>query len=276
LPKSAVALLTDVLSDEEARVPAFGMDNALRLPFPVAAKTGTSRAYVDNWTVGFTAERTVAVWAGNFDGVPMHKVSGISGAGPIFARILALSMRGLTPRPLVQRGRFQHVLVCALSGQRATAHCPSAVEEVFLPGTAPHDDCHMHRESGVGPARHRVLDVGPDFYAWARTQGWQAGPWPDEAPTGGAAELLTPEDGDEYLLEADVPRSAQSIPVRVRPPPGAQRLELRTEDGAIVPLLPPFTGQLPARAGRHRVEVWAPGGAVALASAQYLVRGAER
>jgi penicillin-binding protein 1C len=48
LPPDAVALLTDVMSDEVARAPAFGLDNALRLPFPVAAKTGTSRAYVDN------------------------------------------------------------------------------------------------------------------------------------------------------------------------------------------------------------------------------------
>ncbi len=274
LPKDVVALLTDVLSDEAARAPAFGLDNALRLSFPVAAKTGTSRAYVDNWTVGFTAERTVAVWAGNFDGVPMHKVSGISGAGPIFARVLALAMRGIRAQPLLDRSRFEHVRVCALSGRRAGAHCPSAVEEVFLAGTAPTEDCPMHRESGVGTLRRPVLDVGPDFYAWARTQGWQAGPWPDEERGGGGAELLSPEDGDEYLVEAGVPASAQSIPVRIRPPPGAVRLELRTDDGQVLPLTPPFTGRLPARAGRHRVELWVPGGAASLASAEYQVRGA--
>ena len=276
LPADSVALLTDVLSDEVARAPAFGLDNALRLPFPVAAKTGTSRAYVDNWTVGFTAERTVAVWAGNFDGVPMHKVSGISGAGPIFARILALAMRGLPARPLVDRSRFQRVRVCALSGQRASRHCPSAVQDVFLPGTAPREECSMHRESGNGPARHAVLDVGPDFYAWARTMGWQAGPWPEEAHAAGAGELLSPEDGDEYLVEAGLPDSAQSIPVRVRPPPGAQRLEVRTEEGLVLQLVPPFTGRLPARPGRHRVELWLPGGTQALASAEYQVKGGAR
>jgi penicillin-binding protein 1C len=273
LPKEAVALLTDILSDEAARAPAFGLDNALRLPFPVAAKTGTSRAYVDNWTVGFTKARTVAVWAGNFDGVPMHKVSGISGAGPIFAHLMLLAMRGQPQSPLVDRGRFEHVRVCALSGQRAGAHCPSAVEEVFLPGTAPQEDCHMHRESGVGVAQREVLDVGPDFYAWARTQGWQAGPWPDAANGPGGAQLLAPEDGDEYLLEAGVPLSAQSIPVRIRPPPGVLRLELRTDEGGVLALLPPFVARLPARAGRHRVEVWLPGGTTALASAAYQVRG---
>ena len=277
LPRDAVALLTDVLADEDARAPAFGLDNALRLPFPVAAKTGTSRAYVDNWTVGFTRERTVAVWAGNFDGTPMHRVSGISGAGPIFARIMTLAMRGIRPEPLVDRSRFERVRVCALSGRRAGPHCPSAVDELFLPGTAPHEDCEMHRTSGFAGARRPVLDVGPEFYAWARTQGWQAGPWPAAGEAGsGGGELLAPADGDEYLLESGLPLAAQSIPVRVRPPPGVLRLELRTDTGQVVALGPPFTGQLPARSGRHRVELWAPGGSAPLAAAEYRVHGGGR
>ena len=135
----------------------------------------------------------------------------------------------------------------------------------------------MHREGGPADARHEVLDVGPDFYAWARTQGLEAGPWPDEGqPHGHGGQLLSPEDGDAYLLEAGVPLSAQSIPVRVRPPAGVARLELRTEDGRVWPLAPPFTGRLPARAGRHRVELWAPGGTAALASAEYQVEGGQR
>jgi len=277
LPPEAVALLTDILADEAARAPAFGLDNALRLPFPVAAKTGTSRAYVDNWTVGFTAERTVAVWAGNFDGTPMHRVSGISGAGPVFARILAAAMRGVRPQPLLDRGRFERVRVCALSGRRAGPHCPSAVEEVFLPGTAPTDDCGMHRIAGPPEARRPVLDVGPGFYAWARTQGWQAGPWPDDGPgPGGQGALLAPSDGDEYLLESGLPPRAQSIPVRVRPPRGVLRLELRADGKKVLELEPPFTGRLPALAGQHRVELWVPGAEAPLAVAEYRVLGGGR
>ena len=140
-----MALLTDLLSDEGARAPAFGLDNALRLPFPVAAKTGTSRAYVDNWTVGFTRERTVAVWVGNFDGRPMQRVSGITGAGPLFARVMRRAMAGLRPAPLVDRTRFERVRICPLSGHRAGEACPGSYEEVFLPGTAPTEPCAMHR-----------------------------------------------------------------------------------------------------------------------------------
>jgi len=278
LPADAVALLTDILADEPARAPAFGLDNALRLPFPVAAKTGTSHAFVDNWTVGYTAERTVAVWAGNFDGHPMRGVSGISGAAPIFSRVMERAMRGIAPRPLVDRSTFQRARVCTLSGAAAGPACPSSVDESFLPGTAPALPCPMHRHAGPGG-----LDVGPEFYGWAAAEGIDGGPRATSAPAHGpgtAAEaarepgnIVLPADGDEYLLDAGLPARAQSIPVRIRPPAGAARVELRQEDGAVLALEAPFAGRLPARPGRHRVELWVPGGSGPVARATYQVRG---
>lgn len=269
LPAPAVALLTDILSDETARAPAFGLSNALRLPFPVAAKTGTSRAYVDNWAAGYTAERTVAVWVGSFDGAPMRGVSGISGAGPVFARVMVRAMRGISPAPLRDRSRFERARVCALSGRRAGAACPGAIEEVFLPGTAPSEPCAMHRRGQAGAE----LDVGPEYYAWARAEGIAAGPRAGEGvAAGGEARLLLPRDGDEYLVEAGFPEGAQEIPVRVQAPPGVSRVEVRTGDGAVT-LAPPFTGRLPARPGRHRVEVWLPGARAPAAAATYVVLG---
>lgn len=270
LPESAVELLTDILADEAARAPAFGLDNALRLPFPVAAKTGTSHAFVDNWTIGFTAERTVAVWAGNFDGRPMRGVSGISGAAPIFARVMARAMRGVAPRPLLDRGLFASARVCALSGGRAGPSCRSTVDEIFLPGTVPLDPCPMHRHDGPGG-----LDVGPEFYGWAAAEGIDGGPRAAarEGRDAEAGGIVLPADGDEYLVEAGLPGRSQSIPVRIRPPAGATRVELRAEDGSVLQLEPPFSGRLPARPGRHRVELWVPGGGAPVATATYRVRG---
>jgi penicillin-binding protein 1C len=278
LPAPAVTLLTDILSDEAARAPAFGLDNALRLPFRVAAKTGTSRAYVDNWTVGFTAQRTVAVWAGNFDGRPMRGVSGITGAAPIFGRLMARAMRGLPPQPLVEPGRFEHARICAFSGKRAGHACPSAIEERFLAGTAPAERCTMHRNlvRGEGEVEATVLDVGPAFYSWARAEGLEAGPWLEgeaREPAADAVRILLPGDGDEYLLEAGLPAESQAVPLRLRVPATTRRLEARTDDGTVVPLEPPFVARLTARPGWRRVEIWAPSGAAPLASARFLVHG---
>jgi penicillin-binding protein 1C len=267
LPPAAAALLTDILADEAARAPAFGRDNALRLPFPVAAKTGTSRAHVDNWTAGYTRERTVAVWVGNFDGTPMRGVSGITGAGPLFKRVMLLAMRGLTPAPLVDRAQFDPARICALSGALAGPHCPGALEERFLPGSAPTAPCPMHRQGSR-------LDVGPEYYAWARAEGLEAGPAHCDATGGGApgARLLMPADGDEYLLEPDLPAEAQSIPVRALPPAGVERLELRLDDGTRLVLGPPFAGRIPAVAGAHRLELHVPGASGPAAVARYRVR----
>jgi penicillin-binding protein 1C len=77
-----------MLSDPHARAKAFGVDSVLNLPFPVAVKTGTSSNYRDTWTVGFTTDYTVATWVGNFDGEPMRQVSGVTGAAPLWNRIM--------------------------------------------------------------------------------------------------------------------------------------------------------------------------------------------
>lgn len=75
--------VADILSDNQARVLTFGPHSPLRMPFRVAIKTGTSTNYRDNWTIGYTPEFTVGVWAGNFEGQPMDDVSGVTGAAPI-------------------------------------------------------------------------------------------------------------------------------------------------------------------------------------------------
>ena len=64
--------ITDILSDPEARAYTFGRGSNLEFPFPVAVKTGTSQAYHDNWTIGYTRDVTVGVWVGNFDRTPLR------------------------------------------------------------------------------------------------------------------------------------------------------------------------------------------------------------
>ena len=56
----------------------------MRLPYQCAVKTGTSKDFRDNWTVGFTRYLVAGVWAGNNDGQPMRHADGITGAGPIW------------------------------------------------------------------------------------------------------------------------------------------------------------------------------------------------
>ena len=81
---AAAFQVTDILSDNAARTPMFGAASPLKLSRPAAAKTGTTDDFRDNWTVGYLRPLVTGVWAGNTDGHPMKKVSGIAGAAPIW------------------------------------------------------------------------------------------------------------------------------------------------------------------------------------------------
>ena len=84
LTPEAAFLVTDILSDNDARAAMFGNVGQLRLSRPAAVKTGTTTDFRDNWTIGYTRFLVAGVWAGNSDGRPMRNISGITGAAPIW------------------------------------------------------------------------------------------------------------------------------------------------------------------------------------------------
>lgn len=138
-------IITDILLDNDARIPAFGAGSVLSLPFPCAVKTGTSGNFRDNWAIGYTPHYTVGVWVGNFDGKPMRNVSGVSGAGPLFRDImLLLQERERTPNSnfTMPEGLIE-VYVCPHSGMLAGSSCPARIKEIFIKGTEPKKICNL-------------------------------------------------------------------------------------------------------------------------------------
>ncbi|MFO0748769.1 MAG: penicillin-binding transpeptidase domain-containing protein [Myxococcota bacterium] len=88
--RDAALEILDILSDDRARGIGFGHGGPLALAYRVAAKTGTSSDYRDNWAFGVTPDYTVGVWVGNFDGRPMNRVSGPIGASPLLRQIFQI------------------------------------------------------------------------------------------------------------------------------------------------------------------------------------------
>jgi len=156
--------ITDILSDPAAREYIFGSGGALDFPFPVAVKTGTSQAYRDNWTVGYTRDVTVGVWVGNFDLAVLRNSSGVTGAGPIFHAVMLAASREheqIVDRP----ADLERVPVCALTGLRPSTACP-AVDNEWLPGNAPVVFCAHPRKRENETARvskpERLIVNPPD------------------------------------------------------------------------------------------------------------------
>ncbi|HEX6480257.1 MAG TPA: transglycosylase domain-containing protein [Ktedonobacteraceae bacterium] len=105
-------LMTNVLSDNKARTYEFGACSSLYLysntqqqcyagnpgtVYPSAVKTGTSQNFADNWTIGYTKDYVMGVWAGNNDNSPMNNVIGVTGAGPIWHTGMLLAEQDHAP-----------------------------------------------------------------------------------------------------------------------------------------------------------------------------------
>jgi len=125
-------LIADILSDQFARAAEFGFNSILNLPFPCAVKTGTSFRFCDNWTVGYTKDYTLGVWVGNFNHSPMQKVSGVSGAGPLFTEIMMMLYgKKKWPSKFTMPEGLVKVPICSLSGKNPNQNCPSIIEETI-------------------------------------------------------------------------------------------------------------------------------------------------
>ena len=136
--------ITDMLSDNNARIPAFGPNSLLNIPgHQVAVKTGTTNDKRDNWAVGYTPDRVVVVWVGNNDNTPMSAVaSGITGATPIWHNIVMEMLKAeSSPLRFSPPDGLVPVQVCATNGLLPCASCPVIKTEYFIPGTEPKLHC---------------------------------------------------------------------------------------------------------------------------------------
>lgn len=133
-------LISSILSDREARAPMFGYDSILNLPFPAAAKTGTTNDFRDNWTIGYTPDLVVGVWVGNADYSPMINTTGIEGAAPIWAQIMQAGVNryfGGNSGPFPRPSDVVDYTICSVSGTQPSEHCPTHRSEVFASDQPP-------------------------------------------------------------------------------------------------------------------------------------------
>lgn len=133
-------LISSILSDNNARRPMFGANSALNLPFQVAAKTGTTNDFRDNWTLGYTPDVAVGVWIGNADWTPMQDTTGLSGAAPIWNEVIQLAIDHLTggyPTPFSAPAGIVEKAICAISGAEPSEWCPSHRLEIFASNQPP-------------------------------------------------------------------------------------------------------------------------------------------
>lgn len=243
----------DILSDRGAQSIGFGDANIFRRGYPLAVKTGTSTGFRDNWTVGWAGEWVVGVWVGNFDGKPMGRVTGITGAAPTWARVLDRAIRArdvgfVSPPAWETPPDWVREDVCALSGANATERCPLTEVEFRPKRLDVRPPCDWHRTEGL---------VWPsEFAGWAHDHG--ANPYADPAMVGGGSlQIQVPVDGAELYFD---PRTPSGLPLRAQVPVGTQEVIWRVDGTEVARVGPPFSSRWDSPVpGPHTISVEAEG-----------------
>ncbi|MSQ83295.1 MAG: penicillin-binding protein 1C [Myxococcales bacterium] len=227
-PQSAWQVL-DILSDPAAREPAFGRDSVLEFPFAVAAKTGTSKGFRDNWALASTTRYTVGVWVGNFDGSPMREVSGITGAAPLVRDIVWRLHGSQAVAPFVRPDGLHRQQLCALSGLAVTALCPQPISELLRPAQVP-AACDWHRR---GDPAAVVLELPPQYRRWggqtpqiaaqmphhdhqSMVEATPAVRPPATVQPSATLRIVQPLDGARLVLDPRLPAQQQQVGLRAR------------------------------------------------------------
>ncbi len=229
--ETSVFWISDILSDAASRAPAFGYDSPLALPFPCAVKTGTSSDYRDNWTVGYTTDYTVGVWVGNFDNKPMIRISGVSGAGPIFRDIMLHLYQKSVPPSFSPPHSLIKKNICGLSGQLPHPGCGYTVQEYFIEGKEPDELCQVHDRYG----NTRFLSLGAVYKQWAIMHQSHSrvphSPISDSLADSSFSlsknifKIVFPKNKTEFRIDPSVLRHYQSVDFEVYVPEGVRQVE---------------------------------------------------
>lgn len=241
LSREATYIVSDILADPSARLPAFGTPPEFDLPFRVSIKTGTSTSFRDGWIVGYTPDYTVGVWTGNFDGSPSNGSTGASAAAPILRQVMELLHGHAPPVAPPPPPGVVSAEVCGLSGMMPGPECRHVGRELFIRSTAPERTCAFHREDGD----HHRLPV--EFARWLSRK--------NRAGAAGRYRLAGFPDALDALF-GEAPESAAV-------PPEASGIRIRAAVAAEAPeknLVPP-SGSHRESPARFTIGMLADGGA---------------
>lgn len=221
-------LINSILSDNKARESVFGLNSLLNISGrSIAVKTGTTNDRKDNWTIGWgNKSRIVGVWVGNNNNTSMTQVaSGVSGASPIWRRILLASLENTADTKFEPPSGIVTLDIDTVSGYRAHDGY-AARSEVFAEGSEPSGDDPVHKKTKVCKASGKLatpIDIARGDYEEKEFFFFK-----EEDPTGGIngenmwqkgiLEWINTQADPRYKPPTDYCSSSEEINVEIREP----------------------------------------------------------
>ena len=165
LDEGIAFIISNILSDNGARSQAFGSNSVLNIPGKtVAVKTGTTDEKRDNWTIGFTPSYVVGVWVGNNNNEKMNPAiaSGVTGASPIWQKIMKVALKEKGDEKVEQPGNVSYMEIDGLVGGKTKDGSPIR-KEYFIKGTEPNSISSAYQKQKVCKSNiHRLANDGED------------------------------------------------------------------------------------------------------------------
>lgn len=283
-------IISDILSDNNARLRGFGQNSPLQIGRPAAAKTGTTTDFRDNWVIGYTPNLVVGVWVGNADNTPMIEVTGVSGAGPIYSQFMRQILLGQPVLEFEQPDGISRHTVCELSGKLPTSACERTRVEYFIDGTEPTEYDTFYQIFQIDRRTGLIADedtpkeeiIAKTFIVlpqaardWGARHGIRTPPigaqsvLPDEMD---ALRLLEPDPYTVFELSPIIPRQSQSIRLTVAAPPDTESVTYYLNDAPIATAQSePWAYWWQLELGEHELEAHAtlPDGSVEISEPVY-------
>ena len=106
------SLISDILSDPNARTLEFGTASILNRAQQTAVKTGTSSDHMDTWAIGYNHRYMLGIWMGNLDRTATVELTGASGPAFVLRNVFAHLDNTEAPRPLYLSRKLIRRQVC--------------------------------------------------------------------------------------------------------------------------------------------------------------------
>ena len=189
----------------------FGSNSLLNLPFLVAAKTGTTNDFRDNWTLGYTPDLVTGVWVGNADYTPMIHTTGLTGAAPIWSAFMQYAVPLVTnnsPTPFIPPSGITQKIICSVSGAEPSNWCKGGQRNEYFASDQPPlpKEKDLQYQTTIDTWTGLIAgNACPDFAEKEQVMN-VSDPW--------ARKWLKSDDGRNWLEAHDLPRNPFYAPDR--------------------------------------------------------------
>jgi penicillin-binding protein 1C len=230
-------MICSILSDPSARATGFGTRTYFRTQYPAMFKTGTSSEFTNLWCVGASSRYTVGAWAGNFDGrAVINKTGSIVPTQIVVDALDWLTAHDTRPAGSFARpGGIAEARICTLSGERATAFCPSVRTEYFRNEAEVPQLCQYHARGSRSEESRDALLMEKSFLT-----------------AHDAVKILFPANSQVFYADETLRSGTQGIPISLASRAG-QEVSVSYDGAQIARGAPPNAIVLPLSRGVHTV-----------------------